>query len=352
MQEASISDRVVTLGIKLSVSLFREFIQTSFNQMQYDAACKKVLAEKIILAWIMKHTMKAYAECEVREIVKKYIVGEPKVVETPVLPDETNVPKITGTGVEDITVIEGNIIYDIQFRAIVPSTDEVMQMIIKVEAQNDFDPGYPIIKRGIYYCARMISSQYGTVFTNSHYERLQKVYSVWICMNPPKERNNTITEYSLTEKKHVGNVKENEDDYNLINAVMICLGSGNDKTENELLRLLDVLLSSEKKAKEKKEILAQEFHIPMTEKMEEEVEHMCNLSDGVEHKGIQKEIEIGIKQGKEAMVINMLKENLPIDTICRIAECDENFVERLKKNYLRICKMIGGALKNVPSKIM
>ena len=258
------------------------------QKAQYDEACKKVLAEKIILAWIMKHTMKEYADYDVQEIVENFIVGEPKVAEKNVLPDETNTPRITGTGVEDTTVTEGSITYDIQFRAIVPDSDEVVQMIINVEAQNDFYPGYPIIKRGIYYCARMISSQYGTVFTKSHYEKIQKVYSVWICMNPPKDRNNTITEYSLTEKQHVGKVKEREEYYDLMNAIMICLGKKVEEAENELLHMLDVLLTSDKKAEEKKAILENEFQIPMTEMMEAEVNHMCNLSDGVEQKGIEK----------------------------------------------------------------
>ena len=131
-------------------------IDITEKKAQYDEACKKVLAEKIILAWIMKHTMKEYVEYEVQEIVKRFIVGEPKVAETSVLPDETNAPKITVTGVEDSSLTEGTITYDIQFHAMVPSTDEVVQMIINVEAQNDFYPGYPIIKRGIYYCARNI----------------------------------------------------------------------------------------------------------------------------------------------------------------------------------------------------
>lgn len=54
----------------------------------------------------MKHTMKEYAKYDVREIVGDFIVGEPKVAERKVLPDETNAPKITGTGVEDTTVTE------------------------------------------------------------------------------------------------------------------------------------------------------------------------------------------------------------------------------------------------------
>lgn len=293
------------------------------QKAQYDAACKKVLAEKIILAWIMKHTMKEYEAYDVREIVERYIVGEPKVGKIPVLPDETSAPKVTGVGVEDSSVNEGTVTYDIQFRAVLPDTDEIVQMIINVEAQNDFYPGYPIVKRGIYYCARMISSQYGTVFTDSHYEKIQKVYSVWICMNPPKNRMNTITEYSMKENNVIGAVKETEEFYDLITTVMICLGKGDDVDENGLLRLLDVLLSSDTTAEKKKEVLENDFGIPMTKKMESEVEYMCNLSDGVEQRGVEK--------GKITVVRNMLKENEPIEKICRIAECDEAFVERVKK---------------------
>ena len=274
-EEFHISCRRRFMEQKTTLSQSIDIVQ---QKEKYDEACKKVLAEKIILAWIMKHTMKEYAEYDVREIVENFIVGEPRVAETRVLPDETNAPKITRTGVEDTTVTEGSVTYDIQFRAIVPSSEEVVQMIINVEAQN-----------------------------------------------------NTITEYSLTEKHHVGKVKETEEHYDLMNAIMICLGQNEDETEHELLRLLDVLLSSDKKAKEKKEILENEFQIPMTEKMETEVEHMCNLSDGVEQKGIQKGIEQGIEQANRTVVINMLKEKLPVDTICRIAECDEDYVRRLEE---------------------
>lgn len=92
------------------------------------------------------------------------------------------------TGVEDVTVTEGTIIFDIRFFAIVPKGGEHINLIINVEAQNNFYPGYPLIKRRLHYCSRMISSQYGPVFTKSHYEKVKKVYSIWICMNLPKFR--------------------------------------------------------------------------------------------------------------------------------------------------------------------
>lgn len=63
-------------------------IDTTEQKAQYDAACKKLLAEKIILAWIMKYTMKEFADYDVRGIVEYYIIGEPKIANEKVMPDD------------------------------------------------------------------------------------------------------------------------------------------------------------------------------------------------------------------------------------------------------------------------
>lgn len=100
-----------------------------------------------------------------------------------------------------------------------------------------------IVKRNLYYCCRLVSSQYGTEFTNSHYEKIKKVYSIFICMNPPNYRKNTINQYSIQE----------------------------------------------------------EFNIKMTQELEREVSEMCNLSEGVEQKGIAKGITASIRNLMESM---------------------------------------------------
>ena len=85
-------------------------------------------------------------------------------------------------------------------------------------------------------------------------------------------------------------MKEARKDYDLLSALMLCLGDP-EKDENQgILRLLSVLLSSEIKAGQKKEILEKEYHIEMSQQFGEEVSQMCNLSEGVEQKGIQKGI--------------------------------------------------------------
>ena len=54
----------------------------------YDAACKRLLANKEILAWIMKSCIEEYRECSVKDIAEYYIEGEPQIAHTAVNSDE------------------------------------------------------------------------------------------------------------------------------------------------------------------------------------------------------------------------------------------------------------------------
>ena len=202
-------------------------ITAAGEKAAYDAACKRLLANKVILAWIMKSCMEEYKTHSIKEIAERYIEGIPQIAEAAVNPDEDGYEgseQIRGAKNEDSTIQEGTITYDIRFLAIVPGTGETIRLIINVEAQNDFYLGYPIIKRALYYCSWMISSQYGSEFTETHYEKIRKVYSIWICPNPPKKRENTITRYCVQEENLVGQVLEQKENYDLLTVVMICLG--------------------------------------------------------------------------------------------------------------------------------
>ena len=261
-------------------------IRLSDLDARYDAACKRLLSERIILAWIMKSCLEEYQGVDVKEIAEKYIEGQPAVGEVPVYPDETSAgTQIHGISGEDTSLHEGPITYDIRFHAIAPASGELIRLIINVEAQNVFHPGYPLVKRGIYYCSRMISAQYGTEFTAAQYDKIKKVYSIWVCMNPPESRKNSITRYAIQEDNLVGGAQEPVRNYDLLSVVMICLGRSDHDREADVLKLLDVLLSEETAQSEKRRILQEEFDIPMTEHLEQEVSVMCNLSQGIRQKG-------------------------------------------------------------------
>lgn len=276
-----------------------EDIHATDQAAQYDAACKRLLSQKIILAWILKSCLKEFRDCSVQEIAEKYIEGTPQVSEVAVAPDESNAPRIRGIGSEDTSLTEGSNTYDIRFRACAPGTGELIEMIIDLEAHGDFYPGYPILKRGVYYCGRMISSQNGTEFVHSEYHKIKKVVSIWICMKPPQKRWNTITRYHMTEENLVGSVKEPVENYDLIDVVMICLGGEGGANYNGVLKLLDVLLSSKAGEAKKRQVLENEFDIPMTETLESEVSQVCNLSELLIDSGREEGRVEGRVEGRE-----------------------------------------------------
>lgn len=280
------------------------------DKASYDAACKRLLANKEILAWIMKSCIDEYRGCSIKDIAERYIEGEPQIAHTAINADErpeNSSDTIRGMSTEDARLEEGTITYDIRFLASAPVTRAPIRLIINVEAQNDFYPGYPIIKRGIYYCSRMISSQYGSEFTDGHYEKICKVYSIWICMNPPKWRKNTINRYSIAEECMVGEEREKKENYDLITAVMICLGDSEGEHYSGIIKLLDVLLSDEQNPQEKKHILEEDFSVKMTRDLEREVSLMCNLSKGIEDRGIAKGLEQGVENGLLSSIRNLME---------------------------------------------
>lgn len=87
-----------------------------------------------------------------------------------------------------------------QIFACVPRKDERIRLIINVEAQKDCHPGYQIPTRGVFYGARMISSQLGTEFSDSSYDGIKKVYSIWVCLGVPDYIGNAIAEYHMVKR--------------------------------------------------------------------------------------------------------------------------------------------------------
>ena len=309
------------------------------RKIQYDKACKEVLSEKGIIGHILKTCVREYENVSIEDIVNKYIQGTPEVEKILVQPDDV-IYRIESQHTEDSSEGENAVFFDVRFTALAPDTEELIELIINIKAQNKFNPGYPLLKRGIYYCSRMISGQYGTVFTKSHYEKIKKVYSIWVCTNSNKEWEYNIARYGIIEENIIGKAKAKTSHYDLLSVVMICLGKKQYTELEGLLRLLNlVLVDNDLKQQEKKNKLAEEFSIKMTPRLERGVQEMCNLSEGIEQRGIEKGIEKGIAQGREQManetVIEMLKGKMSVDMIARFTKLTVEQVKEIgKKNAL------------------
>lgn len=306
-------------------------------KIRLDAICKKLLSHKNILSWILKTCVEEYTNCDLKDIEEHYIEGTPQISISPIHQDEIirTDEFVIGNRNEDNSLTEGTVTYDIKFDAVKPNTTrkkgsrlptEHIHMIINVESQTDFYPGYPLPKRGIYYGSRMISGQYGTVFTKSHYEKLRKVYSIWICLNPPKYRRNSINTYSFHEEHLIGNVVERKENYDLMTVTMICLDREDAKNCEGLIKLLSVLFSTDMNSNEKKKILETEFDIELTQKMQEEADDMCDFSNYVEQKGIQKGEML-----LSSLMSQLFADNRMEDAI--LAAKDENTRKKLYQEY-------------------
>jgi len=316
-------------------TLLSDNIAQADEKDMYDQTCKRILSNKIILAWIMKDCISEYQDLEVNDIASKYIEGVPDVGKANVVSSENEV--IHGLPNEEVGS-HGEFYYDIHYRALapIPSTDEFTKLIINIEAQNKYNPGYPLVKRGAYYASSMISGQYGTVFKNSNYQKIQKAVSIWICRDVAKYRENTIASYDVNETIIAGNVREKKADYDLLSIVMICLGRPKDEQQPNILKMLNTLLSKEVRAAEKIEFLETEFKIPATENLKKDVETMCNLSEGIEQEGIRKGMETGIKTGMKKGDFNrakkMLEDGLSLDFIKRYTDLSVGEIKKLSLN--------------------
>ena len=111
--------------------------------------------------------------------------------------------------------------------------------------------------------------------------------------------------------------------------------------------MMNTLLSLEKTYEEKRSRLEEEYHIGMTSEMGKEWSLMCNLSDLVEERGIQKGIQRGvaegiekgikkgIEKGKRDMVSGLLRlGTVDEEDICKVAGITREELEKIKAESL------------------
>ena len=81
---------------------------------------------------------------------------------------------------------------------------------------------------------------------------------------------------------------EKKTNYDLMTVVVLRLGSKGEKSEDNAIRLLSKMFSTDLSYEDKLDALQNEFKISVSKEMSEEVQSMCNLSMGVLNKGKMK----------------------------------------------------------------
>ena len=269
---------------------------------QYDESAKRLLGQKSILAQILVRTVDEFKGMNPR-YVETLIEGEPYISRIPLEPGLTNPEamraksgqRITGLNTENQEHAEGLVRFDIVFY--VRMKDGLSQIIINVEAQKDEPQRYGILNRAVFYVSRLISSQKERDFENTEYDDIKRVYSIWVCMNMEE---NSLSHIHLVKDDLVG-YHDWRGKLDLFNIVMIGLakelpGQGE---QYELHRLLGALFAEGLTAGERLNIIKEEYDIPIEQDIEQEVDVMCNLSQGIKEAGIAEGREEGRVEGRE-----------------------------------------------------
>lgn len=300
---------------------------TNDSGSAYDTNVKFLLADKQILSWILKYTLIEFADMEVSDI--RGCIGDDIEVDTrPVEPGLSNLGRIKGALTEDSVPGEGTIYYDIRFTAYRKNAE--MKILVNLEAQRTSDAGklgYRLENRIVFYLARMVLTQKQTEFFHSDFDGLKPVRSIWICMDSGAAED-SIEEIGFESRLVYGNTK-NRHETDLMKGIIVNIRNEEDaaletvaKSENRLIAMLEEILS-EKDVAEKKQILADEYGMIMTEELEGRMQRMCNLSELVEERGIKK----GITRERIAAIERMLKANFTKDQVISCGYTEEE-IER------------------------
>ena len=173
------------------------------------------------------------------------------------------------------------------------------------------------LNRAIFYVSRLISSQKERDFENSSYNDIKRVYSIWVCMNMEES---SMSHVHLTKEDLIGSY-EWKGNLDLLNIIMLGLAKNlpeHDETY-ELHRLLGALLSKELTIDEKLNIIGNEYDIPIEENFRKDVSVMCNLSQGIEEKGIA--------IGEAGLIMKMYKNGFTAE---QIASATDKDIEEVK----------------------
>jgi len=210
---------------------------------------------------------------------------------------------------------EGTVTYDIRFSAYLHKRK--MKFLLNIEAQKSSNPSklsYHLENRIVFYLARMISAQKEIEFFHSDYDSIKPVRSIWICMDNGED-DDSIEEIGLMRTVKYGAPRDFETltlEKGII--INIRLNKKNDedtqrKSRNELIAMLEVLLS-DKNVTEKKQRLTEDYGMVMTQELEGRLGHMCNLSEWHWERAMEEGLEKGLEQGKELGIENLVSSYL------------------------------------------
>ena len=201
--------------------------------------------------------------------------------------------KIVDLNSEHSSVNNGSIFLDKVFR--VDIKEKNVKLIIGIEGQGDPNPGYSLEDRALYYACRMISDQKGTVFDGDDYSDMQKVYSIWCVLDPPRKRNNTVIRYTLNGRYDEGYSSPLEI-YDPDRMEIVFVNISDVYEANTSMGLMNTLFNKKVDDTERIKRLKEDYKIPENESLFRSV---CDMSKTLDEQFRDYYLREGFNDGRE-----------------------------------------------------
>jgi hydroxymethylpyrimidine pyrophosphatase-like HAD family hydrolase len=140
--------------------------------------------------------------------------------------------------------------------------DLSQRIYLNIEIQNDPNPGYSLITRGLTYISRIMTTQWKNEYYDYDYNHIKKVYSIWILPQSAKKNDGHINAYKIDEININGTTIERIETYDKGVLIMIYLNKEHDTNEkyiiyDNILTPLVAFLNNVLSYQEKRKIIEQ-----------------------------------------------------------------------------------------------
>lgn len=269
---------------------------SSGGKATQDSDAKWILRHRGVLAKILQYAVPEFHGLRAEEIREMIAPDSIKIGEIPVDSDFAHL-----NAADLVRLHEKPITFDVFLR------DTKYNLMIDIEPQNKYSPGYSLLKRGQYYLSRMLSSQLSPTEATD-YNSLRKCYSIWLCFDILSNYDSELAgEYHFktvcTQHPKDVNVTSMCSQADLMELIILRAG-GKNKTTESLLWLITALFRDSSRVDDYLR------YDPEAVNIEREATSMCSMYDvGVNNGRAEGKLKKAISTVKRALAKGMQLED-------------------------------------------
>ena len=294
-------------------------------ETSHDMGFKTVIHDSSVLSWLLHSNIDELKDKSIEEIKQCLEIG-------------ADGRYVIGRSGEYCSTRNGSVRMDSVFEVTIPGEEGKISVIVNVEGQDNASPGYSLERRAEYYVGRMISSQKGRYFKGEDFNKLRKVYSIWLIFNPRVEFRNTAVRYRMAAENLSGDPNREIPVVDAFNIYMINLGPYDESLPD--VSAFPAALFSKMPGDLVYEIMKDRFNIEYDDVLREGVEKMSSLREDTYNRGFREGREEGREEGiidslSDTLVLLMKEEGWSLEKALSLSSVPDSMREYVRKETLR-----------------